>query len=108
MFKSDYIIICMQLKEKIIPSFEVVHGVGYQTLFHIDNLQGHSAYGENALLILRMNIKPGGKQACMCNRWYICDGIKVSQPMVYPHNHPDHPDMPKGVKAVLIEYGLWQ
>jgi hypothetical protein len=28
--------------------------------------------------------------------------------MVYPHNHPDHPDMPKGVKAVLMECGLWQ
>jgi hypothetical protein len=108
MFDSNCVIIYMQLKEKTIPAFKVVHGVGYQALFLIDNSQGHSAYGENALLISCMNIKPGGKQAHMHNGWYICDGIMVSQPMVYPSNHPDHPDMQKGVKAVLVKHGLWQ
>jgi hypothetical protein len=98
----------IQLKEKIIPAFEVAHGAGYQALFLIDNSQGHSAYGEDALLILQMNIKPGGKQAHMRNGWYIHDGIRVSQSMVYSHDHPDHPDMPKGVKAILVEHGLWQ
>jgi hypothetical protein len=107
-FKSDYIVICMQLKEKIIPAFEAAHGAGYQALFLIDNSQGHSAYGEDALLISRMNIKPGGKQAHMRNGWYIRDGVRISQPMIYPSNHPDHPDTPKGVKAVLVERGLWQ
>jgi hypothetical protein len=61
-FKSDYIVICMQLKEKIIPAFEAAHGAGYQALFLIDNSQGHSAYGEDALLISRMNIKPGANR----------------------------------------------
>jgi hypothetical protein len=98
----------VQLKEKIIPAFEAAHGASYQALFLIDNSQGHSAYGEDTLLISHMNIKPGGKQAHMCNGWYIHNGVRVFQPMVYPGNHPDHPDTPKGIKAVLIECGLWQ
>jgi len=32
-----------QLKEKIIPTFETLHGAGYQALFLIDNSQGHAA-----------------------------------------------------------------
>jgi hypothetical protein len=107
-FKSDYIVICMQLKEKIIPAFEAAHGAGYQALFLIDNSQGHSTYGEYALLISCINIEPGGKQAHIRNGWYICDGVRISQPMIYRSNHPDHPDTPKGVKAVLVERGLWQ
>ena len=98
----------MQLKEKIIPAFEVAHGASYQALFFIDNLQGHSTYGKDALLVSHMNIKPRGKQAHMCNGWYIQNSVKVSQPMVYPSNHLDHPNIPKGVKAILVECGLWQ
>ncbi|KIK82327.1 hypothetical protein PAXRUDRAFT_35590 [Paxillus rubicundulus Ve08.2h10] len=56
-----------QLRNKIIPAFEHAHGAGYQALFLVDNSQGHSAYAEDALVISRMNIKLGGKQACMCN-----------------------------------------
>ena len=53
----------LQLCEKIIPAFEKVHGPGYQALIMVDNSQGHSAYVEDALLVSRMNINPGGKQA---------------------------------------------
>jgi hypothetical protein len=28
--------------------------------------------------------------------------------MIYPIDHPDHLDTPKGVKAILTEHGLWQ
>lgn len=66
----------MQMSEKIIPAFEAAHGAGYRALFLIDNSQGHSAYAEDALRVSnRMNIKPGGKQACMWKGWFICDGI---------------------------------
>lgn len=97
----------MQLQNKIIPEFERVHGLGYQALFLVDNSQGHSAYAEDALVVSCMNVKPGGKQAHMRNGWYISNGKKVTQSMVYPHDHADHPNAPKGMKAVLTERGLY-
>ena len=108
-FESDgHLFLYLQLKEKIIPAFEATHGADYEASFFIDNSQGHSEYGEDALLISCMNIKPGGKQASMCNGWYICDGVKILQSMVYPSDHPNFPDAPKGVKAILTEHNLWQ
>ncbi|KAG2065305.1 hypothetical protein BDR04DRAFT_1130431 [Suillus decipiens] len=88
-----------QLRTKIIPAFEHAHGAGYQALFLIDNSQGHSAY---------MNVNPGGKQAHMHDGWYDHDGRTVSQSMVYPSDHPQFPNQPKGIKAVLIEHGLYK
>ena len=97
------------MSEKIIPAFEAAHGAGYHALFLIDNSQGHSAYAEDALRVSNhMNIKPGGKQAHMWKGWFICDGIRIKQNMVYPPDHPYFPDQPKGIKAVLTERGLWQ
>ncbi|KAG0704004.1 hypothetical protein DFH29DRAFT_802522 [Suillus ampliporus] len=90
-----------QLHEKIIPAFEHAHGTGYQALFLIDNSQGHSAYAEDALLVWRMNVNPGGKQAHLRNGWYIHNGQTVSQSMVYPNDHPQFPNQPKGIKAYL-------
>jgi hypothetical protein len=97
-----------QLRTKIIPAFERAHGAGYQALFLIDNSQGHSAYAEDALLTSRMNVNPGGKQAHMRDGWYDHDGRTVSQSMVYPSDHPQFPNQPKGIKAVLIERGLYK
>ncbi|KAF9642133.1 hypothetical protein BDM02DRAFT_3106013 [Thelephora ganbajun] len=87
-----------QLKEKIIPAFEDAHGPGYQALFLIDNSQGHSAYSADALLASRMNLHPGGKQARMRDGWFIQNGQKVTQPMVFPNDHPEFPNQPKGMK----------
>ena len=97
-----------QLKEKIIPAFEKVHGAGHQALIIVDNSQGHSAYSEDALVVSWMNIKPGGKQACMHDGWYIHNGQKITQPLIYPKDHPMYPDKPKGINAVLMECGLYQ
>ncbi|KAG2106628.1 uncharacterized protein F5147DRAFT_578923 [Suillus discolor] len=89
-----------QLRDKIIPAFECAHGSGYQALFLIDNSQGHSAYADDALLISRMNVNPGGKQAHMKDGWFIDAGRqKVIQSMMFPSNHCDHPNEPKGIKA---------
>jgi len=98
----------LQLHEKIISAFEKAHGPGYQALIMVDNSQGHSAYAEDALLVSHMNINPGGKQAQMHDGWYLQNGKKVIQPMNFPSNHPEHPNEPKGVKAVLTERGLYQ
>lgn len=73
----------------------------------IDNSQGHSAYSKDALLSSRMNLNPGGKQARMRDGWFTQNGQKVIQPMIFPANHPESPDQPKGIKQVLWERGLW-
>ena len=99
---------CLQLQEKIIPTFEEAHGAGYQAFFLIDNSQGHSAYSEDTLVMSRMNVNPGGKQACMHDTWFFQNGQKVTQATVYPANHPEYPNEPKGIKAVLTERGLYQ
>ena len=97
-----------QLKEKIIPTFERLHGAGHQALFLIDNSQGHAAYAEDALLVSRMNVNPGGKQAKLRDGWFMEDGVKVVQAMVFSMDHPDYPNEPKGIKFVLSEHGLYQ
>ena len=74
----------------------------------VDNSQGHSAYSEDALLVSRMNVNPGGKQARMHDRWFIHDGLKITQPMIFPADHPTNPNMAKGIKAVLMERGLYE
>jgi len=74
----------------------------------VDNSQGHCAFSEDALLVSCMNLRPGGKQARMQNGWYFNNvGMKVSQAMIFPPDHPDHLDKPKGMKQVLLEWGLW-
>jgi len=74
----------------------------------IDNSQGHSAYAENALVISQMNVNPGRKQARMRNGWFMQDGVKISQNMLFPPDHPDHANEPKGIKVILMEHGLYQ
>ena len=73
----------------------------------IDNSQGHSAYSKDALLSSRMNLHPGGKQARMRDGWFMKGGQRVTQPMIFPADHLEFPDQPKGVKWVLQERGLW-
>ena len=95
-----------QLVEKIIPAFEELHGPGFQALIMVDNSQGHSAYSADALLVSRMNMRPGGKQARIRDGWYIRDGQKITQSMIFLTNHSQFPDMAKGMKQVLIERGI--
>lgn len=73
----------------------------------VDNSQGHSAYAGDALLTSRMNLRPGGKQARMRSGWFMRDGEKITQEMIFPSNDPEYPDQPKGMRQVLIERGLW-
>ena len=73
----------------------------------VDNSQGHSAYSKDALVSSRMNLRPGGKQARMKDGWFMRNDQKVIQPMIFPMDHPEFPDEPKGMKQVLQERGLW-
>jgi hypothetical protein len=54
-----------------------------------------------------MNVKPGGKQAKMHDTWFMENGVRVQQTMVFLPNHPDHPNKPKGMREVLKERGLY-
>ena len=73
----------------------------------VDKSQGHSAYATDALLVSRMNMKPGGKQACMRDGWYMQNGEKVIQQMIFSNDHTEYPGQPKGIKQVLTERGLY-
>jgi len=44
----------------------------------------------------------------MRDGWFMGDGIKVLQAMVFSKDHPDYPNEPKGIKFVLSECGLYQ
>ncbi|TBU52039.1 hypothetical protein BD310DRAFT_833073 [Dichomitus squalens] len=99
---------CKQLIEKFFPAFEAAHGPGHIAVIFVDNSQGHSCYAPDALRASKMNLNPGGVQPRMRDGWYDRDGRRVTQTMVFPADHPDHPNQPKGIKAVLMERGLWQ
>ena len=65
----------------------------YNLLFLFDQSSGHTAYDDDALIVSRMNVKPGGCQPKMRDTVY--DG--VTQRMVFDDGTP------KGMKQVLIE-----
>lgn len=77
-------------------------------MFLIDNSQGHSAYAEDALLVSRMNVNPGGKQAHMQPGWFMHNGMRIEQDMVFSSDHLQFPNEAKGIKQVLSECGLYQ
>ena len=74
----------------------------------VDNSQGHTAYANDALLASKMNLNPGGAVPKLLNGWFMHDGHRISQPMVFPMDHRTNPDQPKGIKQVLDERGLWR
>ena len=65
----------------------------YNLLFLFDQSSGHTAYDDDALIVSRMNVKPGGCQPKMRDTVY--DG--VTQRMVFDDGTP------KGMRQVLIE-----
>ena len=74
----------------------------------VDNSQGHAAYASDALLATKMNLNPGGAVPKLQDGWFMHNGCRISQPMVFPMDHPTNPDQPKGIKQVLTEQGPWR
>ena len=71
--------------------------------------QSHAAYLADALLVSKINFNSGGAQAQLRNGWFInAAGEKIMQEMIFPADHPNNPDQPKGMKQVLMERGLCQ
>ena len=50
---------------------------------------------------------PGGMQAQMQDGWFICDGERIIQSMVFLPDHPTYSDQPKGIWQVLVERGIF-
>jgi len=44
----------------------------------------------------------------MRDGWYIYNGCRIVQPMVFSSDHAEFPNQPKGMKAVLQERNLWK
>ena len=83
-----------------------MHGPRYQALIMVNKSQGHLVYQEDALLTSRMNTNPGGKQDCMWDGWFMKNGVKVAQAMVFLPNHSQFPNQPKGLRQVLVEHRI--
>ena len=72
----------------------------------VDNSQGHSTYAADALVVSRMNVKPGGAQARMRDGWFIQNGERINQSKVFSSNAPEHANQPKGLRQVLSERNI--
>ncbi|KAH8928814.1 hypothetical protein BT69DRAFT_1307230 [Atractiella rhizophila] len=53
-----------QVRDKFIPLFEKLHP-GDQALIMFDNSTGHGAFAADALVVMRMNLGPGGSQCLL-------------------------------------------
>ncbi|PLW23521.1 hypothetical protein PCASD_12038 [Puccinia coronata f. sp. avenae] len=83
--------LCHQISTKAIPIFETLHP-NSQAVFIFDCSSAHGAFSKSALRVQNMNLNPG------------------VQTFSYDSSHPS-PDLAgkqKGVKAILMERGLWQ
>ena len=87
------------MKTKTIPIFEAIFP-NCIALFAFDNSSNHAAYRSDALVVSKMNLKPGGKQPKMKDTVFGPDN--KHQSMVNENNEL------KGIKQVLIERGLWR
>ena len=87
-----------------IPIFETIHP-GTIAVFAFDNSTNHGSLPKDGLNAAHMNAKPGGKQPCMRSTFYGLNN--TPQEMVFPANHPTHPNLPKGMCQILKERGLW-
>ena len=78
----------------------------YSILFMFDNPTSHSVYVQDALWIYKVNKRSGEKQVILCNDWYVNQmGIYHIQSMWYLGSKREQ--IPKRIKRVLIENGLW-
>jgi hypothetical protein len=88
-----------QLRNLALPLFEKAYP-GYQALFYFDNATNHAAYAPDALRAELMNLGPGGKQPVIRNGF---------NPLTQsPQNMQDMNGIPKGMKQILQERGLWR
>jgi len=93
-----------QVVDKAIPDFEAQFP-GCQALFAFDNSRNHLKYADNALRVSEMNLEPGGINKKVMRNTFVIDPRQANggyiQSMILPSG------IPKGLRLVLIERGLW-
>ena len=73
----------------------------YIPLFILDNSNVHTKKAANQLNASVMNVGPGGKQPYMRPGWYMKDGVRIEQEMVFSSG--PHCGKQKGMRAVVEE-----
>lgn len=82
--------VVMQTKHLAIPLFELTHP-DCEGVFVFDNSSCHGLYAPDALVASRLNANPGGQQPKMREGWFMRDGERVKQSMVFECDRPDRP-----------------
>ena len=82
----------------------------YQGTFAFDNATNHSSFAEDALVASKMKLGPGGAQPKVRDGWYVKNGRRRPQRMIFGvhHENRDLRNAPKGIRRVLEERGLWR
>jgi hypothetical protein len=96
--------ILKQLEEKAIPALDEMHP-GARGLFIFDNSTNHGTFAANALLAVasKMNLNCGGKVPLTRETTFVeaSSGTEIAESMI------NNKGIPKGLKQVLFERGLW-
>ena len=96
---------CIADFEKASDIIAVNYNGKYTPVFLTDHSPIHSGYAEDALVAKLMNVNPGGKQPKMRPGWFIKNGLRFKQYMVFEGGPLE--GQAKGLKQVCIErFGL--
>ena len=74
--------VVMQVMHLAINLFEYTHH-GCEGVFVFDNSSCHGLYADNSLVARRLNANPGGQQPKMREGWFLRDGNRGRQSMVF-------------------------
>lgn len=88
---------------------EVIFGRAFPNFTGVwlfDNATSHASFAIDALSANAVALRPGGKQPKMRDGYW--GPNRQRQSMVFPPDHPQYPDQPKGARAILEERGLWR
>lgn len=92
-----------QVVSKAIPVFNAQFP-GCKVLFTFDNAENHLKYASNTLLVLEMNLEPGGKNTKAMQDIFVNDVNHLDGGYIQKIVFSD--STTEGLKAVLIEYSL--
>lgn len=87
----------------LVAQYKFPRDKAHEVLWFFDQSGVHVRFADDALNVSKMNLNPGGKQPEMHDSYYqTADGEVIQQSMV------DNTGVPKGVKQILQERGLWK